>query len=660
MFEQGRTIGPFRIEELLDRGFLLDVYKAFDTNRGQRVAIEVPTMKVDDPTRLVREVGRVAALSHPNVADVLEVRVVDGVPLIVAELLNGTTLREYLIRNRSSTRDRIDLLTQVADGLRVAHEGGVVHRDLRPANIMVTDERQVKILDFGIADLAKSDDHLLVGAPSYMAPELFRGEPVAAAADIFSLGVVAYEVLTGTNPFTRPTVAAQLQAVLEESPAPPAGVPPETRRIVARMLEKEPALRPTAADVVRELRSDRSAVIAVESSAREAFQVQFPDEETYYAALAAETRTLKPTVASDRRRFISIDVTTTEGQRQLRDLERRYGATIVEDYQYDMDYRVFEQDAVMPEVGSPATLDHVLQRIHATDAWAHSRGNGIAIAIVDTGVEGTRSEFPEAKRAGSWQAIGEDAWCDSDGHGTMCAAIAVASGGDFTGVAPDARLISCKVNFRDSQLALAYDYLTDLATNGLTIVASNSWGIYTGVPPAEKSGAQFPSALQSAIDAGVIVVCSAGNYHDLTTGKDLECGPTSIWLHKSRADLLTVATCKFDGEMWFYSSRGPGQHFGQENTNCKPDVTAPTPSNGLILYGTGTRILADGWGTSGAAPQVAGLAALLLSRAPGITRAELFAVIRDTAESLASLQTCCGMGMINCQRALTALIERIK
>ncbi len=656
MFLQpGTTIGQFTIRELIGNGAVVDVYKAFDAKRQRVVAIEVPTTTPLDHIRLIREANVVAGLNHPNIVDVLEVATASGVPYIVSEFVNGRTLDEHLLHHRDSTQQVLDLLAQVAEGLQAAHANSVVHRDVKPSNILVTDAHRVKVLDFGLTGAAINDDVVVRSSLSYLAPEQLRGSHVDAQTDIFSLGIVAYEALTGRNPFIRPSVVDHLDAVLNESPAPAPGMPANVQRVIGQMLAKNPRERPTAHDVVRGFRSiDTPVVIRREQSKPEAFQVHFPDAETYYAALAAESPALAPTAASERRQFFSVDVSTSEGLRQLRLLEERYGATVVEDYQYDMDFRVFDpEDAVLPELTAPGTLEDVLHRIHAPEAWVASRGEGVAIAIVDTGIDGNRPEFGSAKRAGAWQPIGDDAWIDRDGHGTMCATIAAAPGGTFTGVAPDASVISCKVNFKDSQLALAYDYLADLARSGMRIVASNSWGTYTGTAPTLVAKAQFPSALQGALDAGVIVVCSAGNYHDLTSGGPTDCGPTSIWLHKCRADLLTVATCKLDGQMWFYSSRGPGQHFGDDSMSRKPDVTAPTPENGLILYGSTTRVLMNGWGTSGAAPQVAGLAALMISCVPGTTRAEIHRAIRDTAEPLTCPETCCGAGIINCRAALT-------
>jgi serine protease AprX len=200
----------------------------------------------------------------------------------------------------------------------------------------------------------------------------------------------------------------------------------------------------------------------------------------------------------------------------------------------------------------------------------------------------------------------------------MCMTIAGASrerGSRYLGVAPGAGLMSCRTGFFDSELAAIYDELAARARTGERIVASNSFGLRRGTPPPPPgAGAEFPDALNEAIAAGVLVVFSAGNNHQLAGGRPDACAPNSIWVYKSRDDLLSVATCDLERQMWFYSSRGPGQHHGQPGMSEKPDVTAPTPRNGKILYGAQEQVLQNGWGTSGACPQVAGLAALIWSR----------------------------------------------
>ena len=248
---------------------------------------------------------------------------------------------------------------------------------------------------------------------------------------------------------------------------------------------------------------------------------------------------------------------------QLRSYEEIFGGEIVEDFQYSMESEIFAPETFLPERPQNPSLDDVLEMIRAREAWELSRGAGVTIAVVDTGVDGRRPELPSSKRMGSWQPLGDQPWTDYNGHGTMCACIAAGTrseGGVFDGVAPDAGLIACRTRFFDTELTTIYDYLIGLVqTKGLTIVATNSFGIRTGEPPPDPVDSDLDAALDDAIAAGIHVRFSAGNYHDLAGGDPGQCQPTSIWLHKSRADLMAVATCKLDRSMWFYSSRGPAR-----------------------------------------------------------------------------------------------------
>ena len=448
------------------------------------------------------------------------------------------------------------------------------------------------------------------------------------------------------------------------------------------------------------------------------YKIRFPNKESYKAAhemLAVETTHLDHTrkrsasralaasssralaaasprvvVHNHKRKFISLGASqltrSVDAGRQLDEhletLARELGAEVVPDFQYHSGFedmgtpppqqlRPSPQGGAlsrgMPAATTPAataqspSLDDVVALIRAKDAWPKSRGQGVAIAVVDTGVAGSRPEFPASKRVGQWQPVGDDAWTDSHGHGTMCACIALATkakGGVYNGVAPDASLISCKTSFFDTELTAIYDYLTDLATKkGMNIITTNSYGWSSNQPPPDDSNSDFIPALNDAIAAGIKVVFAAGNDHQKVGGKPNSCSPNSIWLsYKSRADVLVVANCTMDLKMWFNSSRGPGQYFGKPNTNRKPDVTAPTPSNGYVVFGD--EVISEMmWGTSGAGPQVAGLAALLLARKPDLSRDQLFKAIRESAGPLASklALTCAGSGLINCKKAVDSI-----
>jgi serine protease AprX len=327
-----------------------------------------------------------------------------------------------------------------------------------------------------------------------------------------------------------------------------------------------------------------------------------------------------------------------------------FGATIMEDYEYAMDYApVFENASFLPDDQAQGSLADVVKLIQADRCWDAPIRDDVVIAVVDTGIDGSHPEFTGSVRAGSWEPPGDTPWTDWDGHGTMCAAIAAgtqAGTGRYNGVAPGVRLVACKTRFRDTELAAVYDYLTELVEEQkLRVVATNSYGIPSGAAPPPSNSA-FTEALDDAITAGVAVVFSAGNYH---AGHPQSCEPSTIWHYKCRADVLTVATCKLDHSVWSYSSRGPGELDSVE----KPDVTAPTPANGAVLYGDSVRVLANGWGTSGAAPQAAGLAALLFSRRASLTSAQVFDHIRESAVPTSPGRRACeGRGIINCRAAL--------
>lgn len=406
---------------------------------------------------------------------------------------------------------------------------------------------------------------------------------------------------------------------------------------------------------------DTQTVNVLRSYESKRFKVKFGSEEAMNAALAAETAGPGLAVVHPGRAVLSVEMeasSATYFAESFSAMQNFYGAKIVEDYRYELeDLDFFNPAAFSPDDVANPSLDDVIEQIRASAAWTQSRGKGVVLAVVDTGVDGTRPEIASARRLPGWAPIGEEPWTDWQGHGTMCASIAAGSKGDggvFDGVAPEATVMACRTHFYDTELAAIYDALTALAREGNLVVASNSFGLRRGTPPPVPQDGDFIPALEDAIAAGVHVFFSAGNYHHLTGAGPEDHAPTSIWLHKCRADLMTVGASKPDGTMWYYSSRGAGQHHGDPNTNVKPDVVGVTPPYGRVVYGNQVRVLDEGWGTSGCCPQVAGLAALMLSKKPTLSRQQLFDTIRGTSVSLGLHPHSQGTGRIDCQAAVTA------
>ncbi len=395
------------------------------------------------------------------------------------------------------------------------------------------------------------------------------------------------------------------------------------------------------------------------------YKIVFDQPEAVTAALAMEAEGMAPLVISHKRGFMSVDIPDTESV--MRDkslagaqlLTSEFRGRLVPDFQFDLDSAGLDVTTEVAPTARKSGLEDVIRAIKADKAWSLATGEGIIIAVVDTGIAGTRPEFPMAKRAGGWAAIGDNAWTDWEGHGSMCAAISAGTdshGGVTRGVAPDALLMSCKTHFYDSELTTIYDTLADLAREGKVVVSTNSYGLKTGTPPPLPASTTVNDALNDAIAAGVHVYFSAGNNHEKAGGAPAACSPNSVWLHKSYESIAAVATCDLDRKMWYYSSRGPGQHYGQAGTNPKPDFTAPTPMNGEVVYGSEVRVLSNGWGTSGACPQAAGLAALLLSVDNSLPAADIRKIIAETALDLGHSHECQGHGMIDCEAAAARVI----
>ncbi|HUL79769.1 MAG TPA: serine/threonine-protein kinase [Vicinamibacteria bacterium] len=258
----GRRVGPYEVVSPVGAGGMGEVYRARDSRLGRDVALKVlPTDRSGNPERLRRfeqEARAVAALNHPNILAVFDVGSEGGAPYVVFELLEGQTLRRRLGRGPLPARKAIEYAVQVCRGLSAAHAKGILHRDLKPENLFLTSDGQVKILDFGLAKLSEpaeasglsegetptaTDARALLGTVGYMSPEQVRGQGLDSRSDLFTLGAILYEMLSGRRAFKGETPADTLSAILSRDPQPLAStierLPFGVERVVRRCLEKD-------------------------------------------------------------------------------------------------------------------------------------------------------------------------------------------------------------------------------------------------------------------------------------------------------------------------------------------------------------------------------------------------------------------------------------
>jgi len=264
---------------MLGAGGMGEVYLAEDTQLGRRVALKLlPTQTISDEharKRLVREARASATLDHPNICSVYEVGEADGRSFIAMQFVEGETLDIRMKRKPSALSESLAIGTQVADALAEAHAHGIIHRDIKPSNIIITARGQAKVMDFGLAKLIQHSEAVqpeaetavmlstpgaIIGTVPYMSPEQVRGEALDGRSDIFSFGVVLYEMLSGQQPFAGKSSAATASAILTHEPPPLARfsneVPAELERIVGKALRKDPDERyQTAKDLLIDLRS---------------------------------------------------------------------------------------------------------------------------------------------------------------------------------------------------------------------------------------------------------------------------------------------------------------------------------------------------------------------------------------------------------------------
>jgi serine/threonine-protein kinase len=281
------SIAHYRIIKKLGAGGMGEVYLALDTKLDRKVAIKVvqPDSLADESLkkRLLREAQAAAKLDHPNICSVYDVNETDSLTFIVMQYIEGETLAEEMERQPLELSTALAIAQQAAEGLAEAHARGIVHRDLKPQNMMITPRGQLKILDFGLAKLMPSGDSVdfeaatatllstpghVIGTVPYMSPEQLQGEPIDARSDIFSLGVIFYEMLAGKHPFQDKSAAVTLSRILLAEPIPTeqfqAQVSPELQALLSKMLCKDEAARYQSAEDfltdLRQLPPQRAAV----------------------------------------------------------------------------------------------------------------------------------------------------------------------------------------------------------------------------------------------------------------------------------------------------------------------------------------------------------------------------------------------------------------
>ncbi|HEY0384936.1 MAG TPA: protein kinase, partial [Pyrinomonadaceae bacterium] len=281
---EGTFIAHYRIIEPIGTGGMGAVYKAHDEKLHRIVALKVLTpeavAQAERRRRFLQEARAASALNHPHILTVYEIGEADGKPYMATEYVQGETLRRAITSRALSIKEALEIAIQVCEGLTNAHEHGIIHRDLKPENLMLSSDGYAKILDFGLAKLTErrtsallnnsaektliqvqTQDGMIMGTISYMSPEQLLGHRVDLRSDIFSFGIVLYEMATGRCPFVNDNKIDTMHAILHKEPEPPhtvrAGLPLELQRILGKALAKAPKAR---YQTVKELLSDLKAL----------------------------------------------------------------------------------------------------------------------------------------------------------------------------------------------------------------------------------------------------------------------------------------------------------------------------------------------------------------------------------------------------------------
>jgi len=399
--------------------------------------------------------------------------------------------------------------------------------------------------------------------------------------------------------------------------------------------------------------------------------VRFESREHKIDALRSVTLSDEPG-AKAKFSFSQPNVLNTPATDKIRARFEAAGAKIYEDVKFDVLPPIGEGGDKYFEPGingsSAYTMKDVIEQVNAPGAWKHTKGSGATIAVVDTGINGEASDIGQARRSPIDLPTANEGqhWNDTEGHGSMCATIAasaVADGGRYDGVAPQAKVLSARSNLLSSDLLDIYDELIRARSEGRLdkpLVVSNSYGLYVcESPQVLPEDHPYMGAIIAAVESGIFVCFAAGNNHfDVKCMHDpAACSPNTIWGPNSHDRVVSVGTVNRDltncdpATPHANSSRGPGE-WAKETR--KPDCVAPT--YGEVRWGDSYEQM-EWWGTSGACPQVAGLAALILSVAPDLMPAEVAELIKVTCSSLPLGPNCVGHGVIDCAKAVDEALK---
>jgi tRNA A-37 threonylcarbamoyl transferase component Bud32 len=252
-FTVGETVGLYKIVSYIGQGGMATIFRAHQTNLDRDVALKIihPALKEDKSfvVRLKREATVIAKLSHPNIVAVHDLAEHEGLPFLVLQFIDGQTLKDVLATQKLSTAQILNIARPVADALMYAHAHGVLHRDVKPSNILIDTEGHVYLTDFGLARIAQSGEStssqdMLIGSPHYLSPEQARSEAVDARTDIYSLGIILFEMFAGKVPFSGETPYATILAQINEAPPTPRSInpkiPPAVEQVILKAIAKDP------------------------------------------------------------------------------------------------------------------------------------------------------------------------------------------------------------------------------------------------------------------------------------------------------------------------------------------------------------------------------------------------------------------------------------